>query len=235
MVVPSWALAQPCSWRCASPAAATSRSPPWKPWTLNPGGRQRRQREPARAGRRPVAAARRRPGHPAVHARLPGHAPDPRPTMRSAARHRPRAGVEAATRPRRHRAGGKEAAGATTFFDTAGTRTAGRRRLGRRCSDCPSGAELSVDAPTVAVVDMSGAGDAFNAGLAPSLANGHDWPDALRAATDLASSIIPTVPLGGTPSPPRETDAVGLHQRNVAQVGAEVRIVGERLKLGQFV
>ncbi|MGO9972510.1 MAG: carbohydrate kinase family protein [Solirubrobacteraceae bacterium] len=54
----------------------------------------------------------------------------------------------------------------------------------------PSGAELSVDAPTVTVVDTTGAGDSFNAGLAASLANGRDWPDALRAATELASSII---------------------------------------------
>jgi argininosuccinate lyase len=54
----------------------------------------------------------------------------------------------------------------------------------------PQGEELSVPAPTVAVADTTGAGDAFNAGLVNALSDGAAWPDALRAATNLASAII---------------------------------------------
>jgi sugar/nucleoside kinase (ribokinase family) len=38
--------------------------------------------------------------------------------------------------------------------------------------------------------DTTGAGDAFNAGLVSALAAGRDWPDALTAATGLASSLL---------------------------------------------
>jgi sugar/nucleoside kinase (ribokinase family) len=54
----------------------------------------------------------------------------------------------------------------------------------------PDGVELRVAAPTVEVVDSTGAGDAFNAGLVNALAGGRDWPEALTAATELASTIV---------------------------------------------
>jgi sugar/nucleoside kinase (ribokinase family) len=54
----------------------------------------------------------------------------------------------------------------------------------------PGGAELTVPAPQVAVADSTGAGDAFNAGLVAALAQGRSWPEGLRAATTLASSIV---------------------------------------------
>jgi sugar/nucleoside kinase (ribokinase family) len=54
----------------------------------------------------------------------------------------------------------------------------------------PQGEELTVPAPVVKVADTTGAGDAFNAGLVNALSDGAAWPDALRAATALASAII---------------------------------------------
>ena len=54
----------------------------------------------------------------------------------------------------------------------------------------PDGAELAVPAPTGSVADTTGAGDAFNAGLVHALACGADWPDALTAATQFATTII---------------------------------------------
>jgi sugar/nucleoside kinase (ribokinase family) len=54
----------------------------------------------------------------------------------------------------------------------------------------PDGAELAVPAPTGSVADTTGAGDAFNAGLVHALAFGADWPDALTAATQFATTII---------------------------------------------
>jgi sugar/nucleoside kinase (ribokinase family) len=53
----------------------------------------------------------------------------------------------------------------------------------------PDGAELSAPAPEVPVADTTGAGDAFNAGLVAALAEGRDWPEALHAATSLATAI----------------------------------------------
>jgi sugar/nucleoside kinase (ribokinase family) len=53
----------------------------------------------------------------------------------------------------------------------------------------PDGAELSAPAPAVPVADTTGAGDAFNAGLVAALADGRAWPEALRAATGLATAI----------------------------------------------
>src|SRR3954447_4154829 len=53
----------------------------------------------------------------------------------------------------------------------------------------PDGAELTAPAPQVTVEDSTGAGDAFNAGLVAALAEGRSWPEGLRAATTLASSV----------------------------------------------
>jgi argininosuccinate lyase len=54
----------------------------------------------------------------------------------------------------------------------------------------PQGEELTVPAPAIEVADTTGAGDAFNAGLVYALSDGADWPEALGAATNFASSII---------------------------------------------
>jgi sugar/nucleoside kinase (ribokinase family) len=45
-------------------------------------------------------------------------------------------------------------------------------------------------APKVEVVDTTGAGDAFNAGLMNALSAGETWSDALRAACRLASAVV---------------------------------------------
>ena len=54
----------------------------------------------------------------------------------------------------------------------------------------PGRAELEAPAPTVEIADTTGAGDAFNAGLVHALSEGAEWPEALQAATGLASGII---------------------------------------------
>jgi sugar/nucleoside kinase (ribokinase family) len=54
----------------------------------------------------------------------------------------------------------------------------------------PDGAEVAVPAPAVTVVDSTGAGDAFNAGLVHALAQGANWPEALTTATRFATTII---------------------------------------------
>jgi sugar/nucleoside kinase (ribokinase family) len=53
----------------------------------------------------------------------------------------------------------------------------------------PDGAELSAPAPAMPIADSTGAGDAFNAGLIAALSDGKSWPDALAAATGLATAI----------------------------------------------
>lgn len=54
----------------------------------------------------------------------------------------------------------------------------------------PGGATLRASAPAVAVADTTGAGDAFNAGLAHALGDGAAWPQALQAAVHFASVIV---------------------------------------------
>jgi sugar/nucleoside kinase (ribokinase family) len=65
-------------------------------------------------------------------------------------------------------------------------------KLGARgCYACgPGGRALESQAATVRVVDSTGAGDAFNAGLIAALADGQDWPAALRAGGELAARIL---------------------------------------------
>jgi sugar/nucleoside kinase (ribokinase family) len=54
----------------------------------------------------------------------------------------------------------------------------------------PHGGRLASPAPAIETQDTTGAGDAFNAGLIGALAAGRGWPDALSAATQLASSLL---------------------------------------------
>ncbi len=54
----------------------------------------------------------------------------------------------------------------------------------------PDGSVYRAPAQAVQVVDTTGAGDAFNAGLIDALASGRPWPDALRAACALASAVV---------------------------------------------
>ena len=54
----------------------------------------------------------------------------------------------------------------------------------------PDAVEIAVPAPAVDVADTTGAGDAFNAGLAHALSGGAAWRDALTSATQFASAII---------------------------------------------
>jgi sugar/nucleoside kinase (ribokinase family) len=54
----------------------------------------------------------------------------------------------------------------------------------------PHGGRLSCPAPAIEPADTTGAGDAFNAGLVSAFASGRGWPEALAAATGLASSLL---------------------------------------------
>jgi sugar/nucleoside kinase (ribokinase family) len=58
----------------------------------------------------------------------------------------------------------------------------------------PGGEELAVPAHPVRVVDSTGAGDAFNAGLISALAEGQEWREALESATALAATILARPP-----------------------------------------
>jgi sugar/nucleoside kinase (ribokinase family) len=54
----------------------------------------------------------------------------------------------------------------------------------------PSGARFEAAAPPVSVVDTTGAGDAFNAGLVHALSSGAGWPEALAEASGFASAVV---------------------------------------------
>lgn len=54
----------------------------------------------------------------------------------------------------------------------------------------PSDETHRIPAPEVRVVDTTGAGDAFNAGLLFALARDDAWPEALRFASRVASTVI---------------------------------------------
>jgi argininosuccinate lyase len=54
----------------------------------------------------------------------------------------------------------------------------------------PQGGRLASPAPVIEPADTTGAGDAFNAGLVSAFASGRGWPEALEAATGLASSLL---------------------------------------------
>ncbi len=54
----------------------------------------------------------------------------------------------------------------------------------------PKRAEFAIDAPQVSVVDTTGAGDAFNAGIVRARLEGMPWQEAVRFATLLASTVV---------------------------------------------
>jgi sugar/nucleoside kinase (ribokinase family) len=54
----------------------------------------------------------------------------------------------------------------------------------------PDGAQVTSPAPTVTVLDSTGAGDAFNAGLLAARQEGADVPQALRFAVRVASAVV---------------------------------------------
>lgn len=54
----------------------------------------------------------------------------------------------------------------------------------------PGGRELRVPAPSVEVVDTTGAGDAYNAGLIHARSRRLDWEGALAFATRVASTVV---------------------------------------------
>lgn len=74
--------------------------------------------------------------------------------------------------------------------------------------------DLVVPSVAVPVVDTTGAGDAFNAGLAVALAEGRDLPDAVRFAA--ASGSIACTKLGVIPSLGRRAAVDALFQTNGA-------------------
>lgn len=54
----------------------------------------------------------------------------------------------------------------------------------------PNGAQLTIDAPAVKVIDTTGAGDSLAAGLLASLADGHDVASALATGVRVASTEV---------------------------------------------
>jgi sugar/nucleoside kinase (ribokinase family) len=58
------------------------------------------------------------------------------------------------------------------------------------CVALGPGEEYRVPAPSVRVSDTTGAGDSFNGGLMYALASGAEWPEALRFASRLASTVV---------------------------------------------
>jgi ribokinase len=74
--------------------------------------------------------------------------------------------------------------------------------------------DLMVEAPSVPVVDTTGAGDAFNAGLAVALAEGRTLPEAVRFAVACGSQACTR--LGVIPSLARRADIDALFQTETA-------------------
>lgn len=74
----------------------------------------------------------------------------------------------------------------------------------------PDGALHRAAAPPVAVIDTTGAGDAFNAGLMIALSEGRSWPDALEDAAIVASTVVSRPSHDRYPSP---HDLVEAHAR----------------------
>jgi ribokinase len=72
--------------------------------------------------------------------------------------------------------------------------------------------DVVVPSAPIAVVDTTGAGDAFNAGLAVALAEGRELPDAVRYAA--ASGAIACTRLGVIPSLGRRAEVDALFQTN---------------------
>ncbi|MEJ0011051.1 MAG: ribokinase [Bauldia sp.] len=75
--------------------------------------------------------------------------------------------------------------------------------------------DLVVPSVEVPVVDTTGAGDAFNAGLAVALAEGRELPDAVRFAA--TSGSIACTKLGVIPSLGRRADVEALFQSNAGK------------------
>jgi ribokinase len=58
------------------------------------------------------------------------------------------------------------------------------------CVASGPGDEHRIPAPSVRVSDTRGAGDSFNGGFMYALSEGAEWPEAVRFATRLASTVV---------------------------------------------